>query len=66
MLKIDFLILFGCGVKITPEHLSRQTKTETDRQRQTEIINREQRELSLKTKLVISFNWGKINAITPD
>ena len=32
VLKISFLTLLGCGVKITPEDLSRQTKTETDRQ----------------------------------
>ena len=40
----------------------RQIITETDRQ--TEIMNREQREyLSLRTKLAISLNWGKINVI---
>ena len=37
---------------------------ETNRQ---EFINRVKREqLSLRTKLVISFNWGKINDIVPD
>ena len=35
---------------------------------QTEIINKEKREhaYKLKTKLVISFKWGKINAIVPE
>ena len=37
------------------------------RDKQTEFINREKRDhISLRTKLVISFNWGKINAITPE
>ena len=35
--------------------------------KQTEIINRVQIEhISLRTKLAISFNQGKINAIVPD
>ena len=46
----------------------RKTKSETltdkVRDRQTEIMNRELREyISLRTKLAISFNRGKINAI---
>ena len=37
------------------------------RDKQTEFINRVKREqISLKTKLVISFNRGKINAIVPE
>ena len=35
--------------------------------KQTEITNRVQIEhISLRTKLTISFNWGKINAIAPE
>ena len=35
--------------------------------RQTEIIKRVQREyLNLRKRLVISFNWGKINTIVPE
>ena len=37
------------------------------RNKQTEFINRVKREqISLRTKLVISFNQGKINAIVPE
>ena len=35
-----------------------------DRDKQTEFVNRGKREqISLRRKLVISFNWGIINAI---
>ena len=36
-----------------------------DRDKQTEFVNRGKREqISLRRKLVISFNWGKINVKT--
>ena len=38
-----------------------------DNHRQTDIINRVEREhISLRTKLVTSFNWVKINAIAAE
>ena len=82
IMKISFLTLFGCGVKMKPGINSivnsvniqigsvlKTPKTydnhrQTDKQ--TEIINRVQIEhIRLRRKLVISFNWGKINAIAP-
>ena len=47
------------GLVMTPNH--------GQRDKQTEFINRVKREqISLRTKLVISFNRGKINAIVPE
>ena len=58
-MKIIFLITFGYGVKITPEIglvlMTPKTHRQTDIQ--TEFINRVKSEyISLRTKLVISFN----------
>ena len=45
----------------------KQTKSDKQPDTQTEITNRVQIEhISLRTKLTISFNWGKINAIAPE
>ena len=37
------------------------------REKQREFIKRVKKEhISLRTKLALSFDWGKINAIAPD
>ena len=75
ILKISSVTLFGCRVNIIPDIkliymvrwiglvlITYENHRQTDKQ--TEIINRMQREhTSLTTKLVISFIWGKINPI---
>ena len=75
ILKINFLILFGFLVKITPDirwiGLVLTTPKAHDYRRQrdkrTEIIIIVRREhKSLRTKVVISFNWGKINTIAQE
>ena len=71
ILIIRFLTLFGCGFKITPNSIPIMIpKTYVSHrltEKQTEIINQVQRELiSLRIKLMISFNRGKINTKAPE
>ena len=73
ILKISFLTRFGFGVNINlwlyMVVLMTQNTYVNHKQtdKQTEIINRVQREhISSRTKLAMSFNWGKIYAIATE
>ena len=77
ILKISSLTLFECVVKITLDIdpiygewiglvLMTQKTCDNHRQRNKQINRLKREPISLRTKLVISFNWGKINAIAPE